>query len=88
MKNKLKLFIYNLSAKISKEIRKETEIDFSLYSQGEKIKTISICHKPNIGDVIYKSDSLFNNEDYKFKIELVELSETGYTGKLHGTLLK
>ncbi len=88
MKKKLKLFLYKLSMEISKEIKKETEIDFDIYSGGKKIKTISICHIPSVGDIIYKSDSLFNGDDYIFKIESIELSETGFTGNLHGTLIK
>lgn len=88
MKNKMKLFLYNLSIKISNEIKKESEIDFSLYSQGKKVKIISISHLPSVGQIIYKSDSLFKGDDYKFLIESIELSETGFTGNLHGTLIK
>lgn len=70
------------------ELRQEHYIAFSLIDEnGNKLDSIEMMHKPSAGDIIHNTNELKTHLQYRFKIETVELSDTGYTGNLYGKKL-
>ncbi len=82
MKKLIKNFIHSIVFEIVNDLRDEMYTAYSLIEDGEFIDSIEMKHKPSKSDVINNTDEPHNK--YKFLVEKVELSDTGFTGKIYG----
>ena len=90
-KNQLTNYLRNILSSVVGEYHSHLYTEYNLINEDTEKRIdehVELSHKPSSGDVIHCTDSIYQSEHFKFKVSLVELSSTGFTGNLYGTLVK